>query len=128
MSERSATPPPSEAVLLARQERWAQLRKGYAPTRKSNRKNVTTTSTVPSFLNGTRRPPPEGLAFTLGASREARRQALFILDMLVAEEDLRALQDKEDEENECIDYLEEELEEEIVERPAAKRLKIEEPQ
>jgi hypothetical protein len=100
MSERSATPPPSEAVLLARQELWAILQKGYAPTRKSNRKNVTTTSTVPSFLSGMHRPPPGGRAFTLAASPEARMQTLFILNMIDAEE-------------------------EVVEEPAAKRLKKE---
>jgi hypothetical protein len=107
------TPENSVEALTARAKQTLHLGT-YAPTRKSNRKDRPVT-TVPSFL--TNRPPSGGLAYGYYPSKEAQRQTLFELDMLTAFETF-------EKDNELINYLEEE----IVKRPASKRLKIEEPQ
>ena len=116
---RPTTPTPSSEVILARAMRRATLEKGWAPTRKSNRKNLPL-RTVPSVL--TRRLPSGGLAYGMFPSKEAQRQALFELDIVTACEE-NGFDEGFDEE--LIDYLEEE---EIVEEPLAKRPKMETPQ
>lgn len=117
-SARPTTPVNSVEAKTARAKRRAILEKGLAPTRKRTEMRRPS-STHPTFLSGTHRPPSGGLAHGYYPSKEAQRQTLFELDMLTAF-------DETEFDEELIDYLEEE--EEIVEEPAAKRLKKEEPQ
>ena len=114
-SARPTTPTPSSEVILARAMLRARLEQGWAPPRKSNQKNLPPLSTVPTVLS--RRLPSGGLAYGMFPSKEARRQALFELDMVTAYEETQF-------DGTLIDYLEEE----IVEEPAPKRLKKEGPQ